>query len=463
MSEEINFLVLLRRTLAFDHCYDFYHMKEVFEKPLELIKKNLDLSYICINGLYEEDIQQVYSIGKLNTDESLSNLLSFPISRGERPIGYLRLCHNHINELDLNLVELITTILAQPLHQWIKSRTVELMGHSTNEFKPHTMIATSRPMGTVFSLIKKILDTKTTVLLLGESGVGKEKVAHEIHYQGNRKQGPFICVNCAAIPSELVESELFGHKKGAFTGAIDDRKGKFEEAHQGTLFLDEIGELSLEVQCKLLRVLQDKEVVKVGSNKSDIYDVRVVAATNVNLEEKVSKGEFRKDLYYRLNVFPIKIPPLRNRKDDIIPLSDFFVNKFSREASKRIIRISTSALDMLMAYHWPGNVRELANVIERAVLMSENGVLQGRDLPPSLQLPEKSHPISSLELRLQQFERDIIIDSLKAHKGNMRQAALNLGITERKMNLRVRRYNIDRSKFKKNNVNVGKNLESTFM
>ena len=251
--------------------------------------------------------------------------------------------------------------------------------------------------------------------------------------------------------------------QGGFYWSRNDRKGKFEEAHGGTLFLDEIGDLSLEAQCKLLRVLQDKEVVKVGSNESNYFDVRVIAATNVNLEQKVRLGEFRSDLYYRLNVFPINIPPLRFRKDDIIPLSDFFVNKFSREVDKKIKRISTSALDMLMAYHWLGNVRELANVIERAVLMSENGVLQGRDLPPSLQMPDNLTQKSSLELRLQQVEKDLIIDCLRSYKGNIRQAAIHLGLTERKMGLRIKRYQIDRLKFKKNDINVDNFSSPTFM
>lgn len=463
MSEKINFLVRLRRTLAFDHCYDFYHMKEVFEKPLELVKFYLDLDAVYITGSNEEDIQQEYGIGTPPQPKDPRKVLSVPISRGERSIGYLQLYKEKINSLDFNLIELVASIFAQPLHQWIKSRRVELVGRAKNEFKPHAVIASSRPMAKVFTLMKKVLDTNTNVLILGESGVGKEKIAHEIHYQGIRKKGPFISVNCAAIPNELIESELFGHVKGAFTGADKDRIGKFEEAHNGTLFLDEIGDLSLEAQCKLLRVLQDREVVKVGSNKSNIYDVRVIAATNADLEDKVRSGEFRNDLYYRLNVFPIKIPPLRFRKDDIIPLSDFFVNKFSREIGKKIKRISTSALDMLMAYHWPGNVRELANVIERAVLMSENGVVQGCDLPPSLQLPEEELISSSLELKLQQVEKDVIIDCLKSYKGNMRKAAMNLGITERKMNLRVKRYKIDRMKFKKSYTDVAKNSVSTFM
>lgn len=427
--------------------------------PFQKLQEHLNLSAISIKGNNEENIQQAYTLGKFPSgpkQEGQAGQYVIPISRGARSIGELRLLPKQKQELNPDFLLLVANIIAQPLHQWIKSRGVKLTGTAPHTFLPKAMIAYSRPMVNIFNMVSKVVDTNTTILILGESGAGKERVANEIHFQGGRKNRPFVSVNCAAIPQELIESELFGHKKGAFTGAHQDRQGKFEQADGGTLFLDEVGDLSLEAQSKLLRALQDKTITKVGGNQSKRYDVRVIAATNIDLQERVEQGLFREDLFYRLNVFPITVPPLRQRKDDIIPLTNYFVSKFSREVNKNIKRVSTSALDMLMAYHWPGNVRELANTIERAILMSDNGVIQGQNLPPSLQMPDGNPTQSSLEQSLNQLEQDMIIDALKSCGGNMRKASELLGTSERKMGLRIQRYNIDLKRFKKTYKNVDK-------
>jgi Nif-specific regulatory protein len=290
----------------------------------------------------------------------------------------------------------------------------------------------------------------TSVLLRGESGTGKELVAHAIHYASRRAARSFIKVNCAALPESVIESELFGHEKGAFTGAVAARKGRFELAHGGTLFLDEIGDLSPGVQIKLLRVLQEREFERVGGMETIKTDVRLIAATNRDLEMLIEKELFRQDLYYRLNVFPIHIPPLRERRTDILLLADFFAERYSGASGKRVRRISTPAIDMLMAYHWPGNVRELENCIERAVLLSDDEVIHGHHLPPTLQTAEASGtaPRGTLRATLERVEQELLVEALKSARGNMAAAAKALGVTERIMGLRVRKYRIAAKRFR---------------
>jgi Nif-specific regulatory protein len=302
----------------------------------------------------------------------------------------------------------------------------------------------------VYDLIARVSKSDTTVLIHGESGTGKELVAHAIHYNSLRAAKPFIKVNCAALPEGVLESELFGHEKGAFTGAVSQRKGRFELAHGGTIFLDEVGDFSPSTQVKLLRVLQEKEFERVGGNATIKTDVRVIAATNRNLETLIADRTFRQDLYYRLNVFAIHIPPLRDRRADTLLLADYFVEKYSKANRKYIRRISTPAIDMLMSYHWPGNVRELENCIERAVLLSDDGVIHGYHLPPTLQTAEASGTVhaGTLQETLDNVERELILDALKSSRGNMARAACELGITERVMGLRVEKHSIDPKRFR---------------
>ncbi|MCF8215680.1 MAG: sigma 54-interacting transcriptional regulator [Chlorobium sp.] len=311
--------------------------------------------------------------------------------------------------------------------------------------RPTNIIGNTKPMLGLFRMIDKIAKTNATTLILGESGVGKELVASAIHFKSRREEKPFIKFNCAALPESIVESELFGHEKGAFTGASVMRQGRFELAHAGTLFLDEIGELSLQIQAKLLRILQEKEFERVGGSKTIKTDVRIIAATNRNLENLIRDGMFREDLYYRLNIFPITVPPLRERKTDILLLADYFVEKYNRINQKGIRRISTTSIDMLMRYHWPGNVRELENCIERAVILSEDNVIHGYHLPPSLQTAESSGTpyTGSLQQKLDSIENEMIIEALKRTKGNMSRAASQLGLSDRIMGLRVKKFNID--------------------
>jgi Nif-specific regulatory protein len=274
-------------------------------------------------------------------------------------------------------------------------------------------------------------------------------VAHAIHYNSPRANKPFIKVSCAALPDSLIESELFGYEKGAFTGAEARKKGRFELAEGGTLFLDEIGDINLTTQVKLLRVLQEHEFERLGGTETIKVNVRMIAATNKDVERAIAAGTFREDLYYRLNVFPIFVPPLRERKADLLLLVDHFLEKFSSEHHKDIKRISTPAIDMLMSYHWPGNVRELENTLERSVLMCDGQVVHGHHLPPSLQTAEASGTVTRVSLSdaVAGFEKDLIQDTLKTTRGNRAKAARLLDTTERVLNYKVRKYAIDVKRF----------------
>ena len=300
-------------------------------------------------------------------------------------------------------------------------------------------------MADVFQMIERISGTDVTVLIRGESGTGKELVANAIHFNSPRVSNPFLKLNCAALPDTLMESELFGHEKGAFTGALEQRMGRFERANGGTLFLDEIGTLNFSAQAKLLRILQEKEFERVGGQKTLRTDVRVIAATSKDLERSIGEGTFREDLYYRLNVFPIFLPLLRERKTDILLLSDHFIERYGRKYGKDVRRISTPAIDMLMQYHWPGNVRELENCIERAVLLCNDRVIHSHHLPPTLQTGERSGtvPSRSFESEIMNFEKELIVDALKNSRGNMAKAARLLKTTERVISYSVKKLQLN--------------------
>jgi len=391
------------------------------------------------------------------------SFICVPIKLGKETIGTLsadRLFAEDISlDEDIRLLAIIGSMIAQAVklrqsiqeeRQRLLEENLRLQEKLKERFKPSNIIGNTNIMQEVFDLIAQVSKSDATVIIRGESGTGKELVAQALHYNSLRAEKPFIKVNCAALPETIIESELFGHEKGAFTSAISLRKGRFELANNGTIFLDEIGDLSPSTQVKLLRVLQEKEIERVGGNETIRINVRIITATNRNLEELMTKEEFREDLYYRLNVFPIHIPPLRDRKSDIILLADNFIEKYSKQNRKSIKRMSTPAINLLMSYHWPGNVRELENVIERAVLLSTDDVVHGHHLPPSLQSAESTDTglHSSLSKALDNLERELLLDALKSTKGNMAKAARQLGITERIMGLRIKRHAIDSAKFK---------------
>jgi Nif-specific regulatory protein len=389
--------------------------------------------------------------------------ISVPIKLENRVVGALSIDVPYREEASLQDEVRLLSIVGSMISQAVKLRqkaqeerrqlieeNLRLTEELKDRFRPSNLIGNSSAMQAVYDLIAQVSGSDATVLIRGESGTGKELVAHAIHYNSRRAGKPFIKVNCAALPESVIESELFGHEKGAFTGAVSARKGRFELADGGTLFLDEVGDLSPGLQIKLLRVLQEREFERVGGASTLKVDVRLIAATNVELEKLIESGRFRQDLYYRLNVFPIRIPPLRERKTDILQLADFFVEKYGQSNHKRVRRISTPAIDMLMSYHWPGNVRELENCVERAVLLSDDDVIHGHHLPPSLQTAEASGTAFRGRLKgsLAGVERELILEALKSCRGNMAGAARALGISERIMGLRVRKYGIDIWRFR---------------
>jgi two-component system response regulator AtoC len=308
------------------------------------------------------------------------------------------------------------------------------------------IIGTSQPMQQLFSRMQRIIKTDSTVLILGESGTGKELVAKAIHFNGSRKDKPFVAVNCSAIPENLLESELFGHVKGAFTGAVREKIGKFEAANNGTIFLDEIGTLPMHLQTKLLRVLQEQEVERVGSNRQIKLDVRVISATNVNLEEEAQRGNFREDLFYRLNVIPVVIPPLRERIEDILPLTRHFLQKNCRAMQRPIMHLDKEALEALEAYPWNGNVRELENIIERVVALTEGDVIALRDLPANicksyLEGGTTSVTPAGIDMvqTINEIEKRMINEALQLSGGVKARAAVMLSINRTTLVEKMRR------------------------
>ena len=413
---------------------------------------------VAIAKISQEPLFLNRTASRKSSNKQEISFICVPVKRGGHVIGALSVDKPYDPKYPLKegkkLLSVIATMIARHVinlenisleKEQLKNENRRLRSELENKYSVTNIIGNSSRMREVYQMISQVSKSNATVLLRGESGTGKELVANSIHYNSNRAKGPFIKVNCSALPSNLIESELFGHEKGSFTGAIKLKLGKFEIANKGTLFLDEIGSVNLDVQVNLLRVLQEKEFDRIGGQKTIKTDVRIITATNKNLEQAVEEGSFRGDLYYRLNVFPIYMPPLRERKTDILLLADYFLEKYARENNKDIRRFSTPSIDMMMAYHWPGNVRELENCIERAVLLCEEGVIHSYHLPPTLQTGSASGTMPSLSLddAVATLEKEKIIDALKNTRGNSAQAAKIIKTTIRKFNYKAKKYNID--------------------
>ncbi len=391
--------------------------------------------------------------------------LCVPIKDGKLVVGALSVDRIYTEgfgdeaEKDLQFLTVLSSIIAQTVRriqivneekERLHTENLKLKRELSEKNRIDDIIGNSSRMQDVFEMVHRVVDSNATVLLRGESGTGKTLVAKALHYNGKRKSKPFVVVNCSALPETLLESELFGHEKGSFTGAHERKIGRFEQAEGGTLFLDEIGEISHSVQVKLLNVVQERCFQRLGSTRSISCDVRLVAATNKNLEKAVADGLFREDLYYRLNVFPIYLPPLRKRRTDILLLAEFFLDKFSKENRKIITRISTSAIDLLVQYHWPGNVRELQNCIERAVLVCDEDAIKGIHLPPTLQVSKEDSENKPLSFAtaVEHFEKEIIIDALKKNNGNQTKTAHYLNTSLRIVNYKIHQYQIDPKQYK---------------
>ncbi|WP_136809138.1 sigma-54 interaction domain-containing protein [Desulfosediminicola flagellatus] len=397
--------------------------------------------------------------------EQNRSFLCVPIKDSNQIIGALsidRIYEEGISEqanTDLQFLTVLSGLIAQTSmriqtvnkeKEELHTENLKLKRELSKKNRINDIVGNSSKMQDVYEMVHRVVNSNATVLLRGESGTGKTLVAKALHYNGKRADKPFVVVNCSALPETLLESELFGHEKGAFTGANERKIGRFEQAEGGTLFLDEIGEISNSVQVKLLHVVQERTFQRLGSTQLIECDVRLVAATNRDLEKAVRESSFREDLYYRLNVFPVYMPPLRERRTDILLIAEFFLEKFSNDNNKKIRRISTSAIDMLVQYHWPGNVRELQNCMERAVLICDEDTIKGIHLPPTLQTSDQrtgENPLS-LTSAVENFEKELIIDGLKKNNGNQTKTAKYLDTSLRIINYKIHQYNIDPKKYK---------------
>ncbi|HNX52297.1 MAG TPA: sigma 54-interacting transcriptional regulator [Pontiellaceae bacterium] len=396
-------------------------------------------AFICVPVIYRKAV-----IGTMSIDLSITTDLE-ELRRYQR---FLELVANILAEAVASIREELEE------REGLLTENERLRRQLGDRYRMHNIIGNCSAMRSVYEQIVQVANSTATVLIRGESGTGKELVARAIHYGSERKNNAFVSVNCAALPENLIESELFGHEKGAFTGATQQRKGRFETANGGTIFLDEIGDISPSVQVRLLRVLQERTFERVGSSESVSVNVRVLAATSRNLEKEIAEETFREDLYYRLNVFPIILPPLRERRSDIMLLADHFLQKYGEMYGKNIKRISTSAINMMMAYHWPGNVRELENCLERAVLTASDEVIHGYNLPPSLQTSDETQTSifpkdgADLKTMVESYEKEIIIDALKKHRGNAAATARYLNTTQRIINYRIQKLGVNPDDYK---------------
>lgn len=397
-----------------------------------------DISFICV-PVRSPDRLPAYSVRTEQADERAAEVIG--ALWVDRPGLDPEALNAEVEFLDL-VAALIASSVARLEAERLSRENEQLKSQLTTRFSSANLIGHSEAMYEVFGLIEKVAKSRTTVLLRGESGTGKGLVAAALHYGSPRAKEPLIKVNCAALPDNLIESELFGYEKGAFTGAVKAKLGKFELAQEGSIFLDEIGTLPPEAQAKLLRVLQERELERLGGSRTKKVDVRVIAATNVNLEKAIDEGRFREDLFYRLNVFPIHMPPLRKRRTDILLLTDHFVDKFSREMDKDVRKVAPQAIDLLLGYRWPGNVRELENCIERAVLLAEDQVIRTSHLPPSLQAVEPEPDPSSMPQAVEALETKMIRAALGRTSGNLAAAARELGITQRQIGYKVKKYGL---------------------
>lgn len=385
-------------------------------------------------------------------DEDMA-FICVPIRLNDQVVGALFVDRESTDKGHLEAEEQFLSIIAMlfGFAAWETQREMDASEETSS--RPRGFVGSSPVMEHVYAQIRQVAPAPTTVFLQGESGTGKELAARAIHALSMRANKPFVSLNCAALPESLIESELFGHEKGSFTGATSQRKGRFEQADGGTLFLDEVGELSMVMQAKLLRVLQERAFERLGGMSTIRVDVRVITATNRDLERMVAEGTFRRDLFYRLNVFPIILPPLRQRSDDILPLANHFVARFARASGREDVRLSLAVMDMLQRYQWPGNIRELENAMERAVLLlGHQNIILPQHLPASMHGNGPGNEASSTEVgcqvtatlaqRMDELERACIVEALEASRGQIGKAAAALGLTQRVFALRLGKYGI---------------------
>ncbi|MBE0571292.1 MAG: sigma-54-dependent Fis family transcriptional regulator [Ignavibacteriaceae bacterium] len=406
--------------------------------PVDIILS--DFKMPDLNGI--EVLEQVK---KINPEISLVIVTAF--GTVENAVKAMRLgAFDYISKpVDLDELDLMIERIIE--HKNLKSENQLLKTQLQEKYKISAIVSQSQKMEEVINIAARVADSKANVLITGENGTGKEVLAKGIHFLSSRRDAAFVAVNVPALTETLLESELFGHEKGAFTGADKMKKGRFEIAHGGTIFLDEVGDIPQSIQVKLLRVLQEHQFERVGGTEKIEVDVRIIAATNKDLEQKIKEGTFREDLYYRLNVVSIKIPPLRERREDILPMIENFIDKYCKENKKDKLEISKEAADVLMKYNYPGNVRELENIVERAVVLTRVKVITLNDLPMNIKgfKEEKTLPAfgeGNLTEQVEALEKQLIFDALQESGGNQTKAGKLLGLTERNLRYKLKKYNI---------------------
>ncbi|NWF88728.1 MAG: sigma-54-dependent Fis family transcriptional regulator [Ignavibacteriaceae bacterium] len=419
------------------------------EEGINLVSKNLiDIVLSDFKMPDKTGLEVLEEVKKINPEISFVILTAYGTI--ENAVKAMRLgAFDYISKpVDLDELDLMLDKINE--NKSLKSEINYLKTQLQNKFRFESFISQSPKMEEVLSIASRAADSKATILITGESGTGKEVLAKAIHYTSSRRDKPFVAVNIPALPETLLESELFGHEKGAFTGADKSKKGRFELADKGTIFLDEIGDTPSNLQVKLLRVLQEHQIEKIGSTETIDVDVRIIAATHQNLEDKIKNGLFREDLYYRLNIVAVHIPPLRERREDIIPLTEYFIDKYCNENNKPKLSLSKESADLLIKYNFPGNVRELENIIERAVVLSRSEVITINDFPNSVKgyKPENEIAISTTGGMVEQvetLEKKLIFDALLQANGNQSLAGRILGITERNLRYKMQKYGIKKS------------------
>jgi two-component system response regulator HydG len=412
--------------------------KDIFESALPVLTALKGFTYINTNALTPAITPETF--------HAAAQIAAFPIYHENQLLGALLIPCPGNCKCDTQEMEVISLILNHSTRAIRRAVSHEEEMHSIQRRLEITteycgIVGKDPQMQAIYKLIEDIAPSDTTVLIQGESGTGKELVASAIHQKSLRKDGPFVVINCSAYPATLLESELFGHEKGAFTGAVRQKIGRFEQADKGTVFLDEIGEIPASAQIKLLRVLQTQKFERIGGEKTLAVDVRFLAATNKDLLEEVKKGNFREDLYYRLNVIPVRIPPLKNRPNDIPLQARYFIRQFAAEQGKDIAEFSSEAMRMLLDYHWPGNVRELENSIERAVVLAKGKLIEVSDLPSALHQPEVSE-LAEPQGTIMENEAKLLKEALENCNWNKKQAALRLGISRNTLYRKLKKYNI---------------------
>ncbi|WP_202708620.1 sigma-54-dependent transcriptional regulator [Sporosalibacterium faouarense] len=444
-DDEKNMIWAIKRALK-DENYSIFSAADGEEAVKQVKSKNLQLVLLDLRMPKMDGMEALKEIKKINAD--LPVIMITAHGTMESAVEAMKIGALDYISKPFDVDELKIQI-RKAIDVGDMSRQIEFLTEELQNATGKIIIGDSHKMKEILEMVNRVSKSNATILITGESGTGKELIANAIHYSSDRSNKPYIKVNCGALPEGLLESELFGHEKGAFTGAIERKIGRFERADEGTIFLDEIGEISLAMQVKLLRVLQEKEIERVGGTETIKIDTRVIAATNKDLLEMVEKGEFREDLYYRLNVIPIELPPLRERKEDIVSLVDYFLDKYCKEIGRNKMEISKNALDYLIDYKWKGNIRELENIIERLVILNQKGKIEKTDLPKDILYQEQANTDFTLPtegINLEEVEQSLIRQALESTDYNQSKAAKLLGITRHTLIYRMDKYKIDSNK-----------------